>query len=411
MKVEWENNWGESTNESESRKRRNQNFELLRKSIREHHPILKEIKDRENEVEKLARHFPAKESDIPEEELLELEEARPLIGNYRPSTLERMLQEICEKQGEQTERAKILRAAIAWSEKRDEIDKLKQEAQAVLHPPYSKKDPRDYTEEYQARSSLERTIRDIMVYGDGHQIFTCNDDLDKDYAFRENFENFLDDITSERCYIREDFDSFRLYENIGKYLENPTWHSSIITDFLLVDLIDTSLIDLESSFQFGLFPARLAEQLGGPGSHFVPFINSMSPGLSPKAKKMRRKWRFKNLMIGSSLIYIWIGNWGGEKIVNLLANRSLDLPSVVFTITGYIGIGFLVHPILSLLYEFRNKIRTGYNKLAKVVREFVVIRFEIASGTYHAETLIERLKNLEKHGIMIHSLTYALLEL
>lgn len=238
-----------------------------------------------------------------------------------------------------------------------------------------------------------------------------NDDWDKDYEFREELENFLANIASERRWLREDFDDSDVYENVKKYLENPAWHSSEITNFLLVDLIDTQLIDLDASFHFGLFPVYVANQFGGPGSHFVPFINSMSPGLSPKAKKMREKWRFKNLIIGSGLIGIWIGSWGEKKITDLLANHGLDLPTWIFTVIGYIGIGFLIYPILSLLLEFINKRRIRYNNLAKAAREFIVIRFEIASETYHARRLIERLKKLEEQDIVIHSLTYALLEL
>ena len=52
-----------------------------------------------------------------------------------------------------------------------------------------------------------------------------------------------------------------------------------------------------------------------------------------------------------------------------------------------------------------------YSRLAKGARKIVVIRSEIASGTYHAKILIERLKKLEGQDIVIHSLTYALLEL
>lgn len=394
MRVEWERDWGEPTDESESRKLRNHTFELLRKDTCEHHPILKKIKEREYEVERLAEDFIARAADVPKDDRWS-----------EPLTLERMLRETCEELGFNSERAKILRAAMRWSEKRDEMDELKRRAGGILYyyADYPEIDPWDYEEEYQARSSLEWTIRDVMT--------EYNGDWDKDYEFREEVENFLSDIASERCYIREDFDRFCLYENVNKYLENPTWHSLMITDFLLVDLIDMSLIDLETNFQFGLFPARLADQFGGIGSYFVPFINSMSPGLSPKAKRMRRKWRFKNLIIGSGLIYIWIGSWEGEKIVRLLVNHGLNLPSWIFTVLGYVGIGFLVHPIISLLYEFINKIRTGYNKLAKAANEFVVIRLEIASRTYHAETLIERLKKLEGRGVVIHSLTYALLEM
>lgn len=398
MKVEWERDWGKPTNESESRKLRNHTFELLRKYACEHYPILRKIKEREYEVERLARDFIARETDVPEGDRW-----------LQSPTLESAHREICEEQRDQSEHAKIFRAAMEWSKKRDEIDGLKQKAQRVLYS-YSRIDPHDYTEEYAARATLESTIRDVMVYAD--RIWESNDEWGRDYEFRENLENFLHDIASHRCKLREELlpdDEF--YHNVGRYLKNPLWHSRVITNFLLVNLIDTSLFDLERGCHFGLFPEYLGDQLGGPASYFIPFFNSTFPGLSPKGKKMREKWRFKNLMIGSGLIYIWVGSWEGEKISNLLANHDLNLPSWVFTMIGYIGIGFLIHPIYSLLFQFINKKRMRYNRLAKVARELVVMRFEIDSGNYHAETLIERLKKLEKQDIMIHSLIYALLEL
>ena len=315
MRIERESNWGKPTDESESRKLRNHTFEYLRKNAREHYPILEKIKEREYEVEELATRHIAKETDLPEGS-----------GRY---TLERAYKEICEEQGNDTEHAKIFRAAMAWSEKRDEIDELKQKAQEVLYPSYPK-DPWDYTEEYEARSSLEWTIRDVMT--------KYNDDWEKDYEFREEFENFLNVLASERCCIRETFESFFLHKNINRYLENPSWHAPEITDFLLVDLIDVYLIGLERKFMLGLFPARVADKIRGPGSPFDSL-------------------RVRLL----------------EKLLEKIAR---------------------------------------YSRLSKDARKIVVIRSEITSGTYHAKTLIERLKKLEEQDmIVISRLTYALLEL
>ena len=335
MKIGWERNWGEPTDESEARKHRNHTFEYLRKNAREHYPILKKIAEREREVEKLAKDFIAKEADVSEDEYRFL----------RPPTLESALQEISKEQGDHTERAKIFRAAMAWSEKRDKIDKLKQKAKGVLYysgglhysgfhyPWYHLNiniDPRDYREEYEARTSLERTIRDVMT--------EYNDDWDKDYEFREGLENFLNGLASERCCIRGLFESFFLFKNINRYLENPSWHSPEIINFLLVDFIDASLIEWERKFMLGLFPARVADKIRGPDSPF----DSLTVRLLEK---------------------LW------KKIAR-------------------------------------------YSRLAKDARKIVVIRSEIASGTFHAKTLIERLKELEKQDIVvIPSLIYALLEL
>ncbi len=316
MKIGWERNWGEPTDESEARKRQNHISERLREYAREHYPTLKKIREREREVERLAKDYIAKEA------------------------LESLHNEICEEQGDQTERAKILRAAMAWSEKREDIDELKKKtgnfSPYSTYPTFMERiDPHDYKEEYEARSALEWTIRDIMVYGD--RIWESNDDWDKDYEFREELENFLNGLASERCYIRGFFESSLLCTNINRYLENPSWHSPKITNFLLVDLVDTHLIELERNFLLGLFPARVVDQIEGPDSSLDPLT-------------------------------------------------------------------------VRLLHKVMKKI-ARYSRLAKTARKIIVIRFEIASETYHARRLIERLKKLEAQDIVIHSLTYALLEL
>ncbi len=331
MVFEWDG-WGEPTDVSELRKFKNHTFELLRKYAREHYPTLKKIKEREYEVEGLATRHIAKETDLPE-------------GSLR-YTLERAYNKICEEQGGHTKRAKIFRASMAWSEKRAKIDELKQKAEEILYysarhyysiAPYPvyrlniEIDPWVYREEYEARTSLEHTIRDVMT--------EHNDDWDKDYKFREDLENFLSAITTERCCIRGIFESSSLYKNINIYLKIPSWHSPGITDFLLADIIDTHLIELERGFMLGLFPARVADKITGSDSD--------SPFDSPTLKLL-------------------------EKLYKKIAR---------------------------------------YSRLAKAARKIVVIRDEIASETYHAKTLIERLKKLEEQVMEMHSFTYALLEL
>ena len=108
---------------------------------------------------------------------------------------------------------------MAWAEKRDEIDKLKQKAREVLYPSYSKKDPWNYTEEYEARSSLEWTIKNVMT--------EYNDDWDKDYEFQNELEYFLSVIAEEHCSIRENFGANRLYENVvGRQKAGATGRSN-----------------------------------------------------------------------------------------------------------------------------------------------------------------------------------------
>lgn len=266
MIFKWDG-WGKPKDESESRKFENYTFERLRKYAREHYPILKKIEDREYEVEKLAKNYIAKEADVSEDE-------HPFL---RPSTLESLHKKIYEEQGDQSERAKIFRAAMAWSENRDEIDELRQKAREVLFkdtgPSYMRKDPWDYREEYEARTSLERITRNVMT--------EYNHDWDKDYEFRENLEIFLSNITIERCCIRRNFRSSSLFEIIKIYLANPSWHSRGISDSLLVDLIDTHLISLERDSLISVFRPRVADQIEG----FSPFDSRIAQLLTKVIKK------------------------------------------------------------------------------------------------------------------------------
>ncbi len=398
MRIEWENNWGEPIDESETWKLRNHTFELLRKYAREHYSILKKIKEREYEVEGLATRHIAKEVDLPEGS-----------GLY---TLERVHKEICEEQGCHTERAKIFRAAMAWSEKRDEIDKLKQKAQEVLYyyqysgfcyPWYHLNieiDPWDYREEYEARTSLEHTIRDVMT--------EHNDDWDKNYQFREDLEIFLGVLASQRCCIRGVFESSFLCMNINRYLENPSWHSPEITDFLLVDIIDTNLIDLERTYHFGLFPANLAEQI----HNFI-----IPPQFSTKLEESNKRYIRRGSLVFGILFaimsvvrnYMTVQHkswWVFDKVEG---PWQLELINVLIEMGLFGTCSIVIWSFLKLYLPLKK--RAAYKGLEKLARKFTKIRFEITSETYHAKRLIERLQKLEEQDIVIHSLTYALLEL
>lgn len=373
MRFEWGNGWGKPTDESDSREFRNDIFEFLRAEVREHHPTLKKIKERERDAEKLAENCIARE-------------------------LESLHKETCDSDGYDSEHAKRYRAAMAWSEKRDEIDELKKK---IGYRSFKNIDPDDYAEKHPARSTLEWTIRDIMV--------TYNHDWDKDYEFRENLEDFLRDIASQRQALREwlspDDD---VYQNVGRYLENPSWHSPIITDFLLVDIFDAELILLEKDFHFGFFPPYLANQIGG--EFFAPVLDPKSQyswRLPPEEEKRRWKWRTKYLSIGLIALYIWKGKWEGERITDLLLSY---LPSWIPAIIVGFGIFAGVRAILGILHEVLK--RNMNKRVTRGAAKFALIRFEIAEQPYHAETLIERLKKLEdQYRVVVSSLVYALLEL
>ena len=402
MRIEWERDWGKPADESDSRKSQNHTFELLRRYAREHYPILEKIRKREREVEKLATDYKAREIDALEN--------HSRLSSGPPMTLESLHKQVCENIGADSEKAKLIRAAMAWWEKQDEINDLKQKAGRFspysIYPSRGGIDPWDHTEEYEARSSLEWTIRYVM---DGNGIWERNDDWDKDYEFREELEIFLDDIASERCHIRENFDSFHLYENIGRYLENPSWHSPLITDFLLVDLIDTNLIDLERTYHFDIFPANLADQI----HNFI-----IPPQFSPKSEESNKRYiRRGSLVFGILFVimsvvrnYMTVQHkswwWVFDKVEG---PWQLELINTLIEIGLFGTCSIVIWSFLKLYLPLKK--RAAYKGLEKLARKFTKIRFEITSETYHAKRLIEKLQKLEEQDIVIHSLTYALLEL
>ena len=379
----WERNWGKATDESVSDKRRDLIFEYLKKAVLGHYPILNKIAHREKDVERLKELGTQKLNT----ELMELtvtltekerKEAQDKIAQ-RERDIERLkgldAQELKNMSAKLTEdfeptafeRARIIEAAINASEYPDS------------------------------------EISDILQYR--------YNDWDAEYGFKRDFENFLWDIAYQRHYLREElFPDDNVYENVGCYLGNPSWHSPIITDFLLVDIFDAELLLLEKDFHFGLFPPRLADQMLGSGL-FLPVImpeTVFSWRLPPKERKKRDKWRVKYLGIGLVSLYIWKGEWKSEKMIDLLLN---DYPSWVIGIVAGIAIFSLSRAILSVLIEIIYRNMKVNKRVTEAAAKFAIIRFEIAEQPYHAETLIDRLKKLEDLNLVVSSLIYALLEL
>ncbi len=379
----WERNWGKATDESVSDKRRDLIFEYLKKVVLSHYPILNKIAHREKDVEKLKGLDTQKLNT----ELMELtitlneeerKEAQDKIAS-REKDINRLkeldAQELKDMSAKLTEdfepaafeRTRIIEAAIDASE----------------HP--------------------DSEISEILQYR--------YNDWDAEYDFKTDFENFLWDIAYQRLYLREElFPDDNVYENVDRYLENPSWHSRVITDFLLVDLIDAELLLLEKDFHFGLFPPRLANQMLG-SDLFLPVImpeTVFSWRLPPKERKKRDKWRAKYLGIGLVLLYIWRGKWKEDKILDLLLN---DYPSWVIGIVAGIAIFSLSRAILSVLLEVIYRNMKVNKRVTEAAAKFAIIRFEIAEQPYHAETLIDRLKKLEELNLIVNSLIYALLEL
>ena len=253
-------------------------------------------------------------------------------------------------------------------------------------------------------------------------------DWDKDYKFQNELEYFLSVIAEQRCIIRE-FGTSHLYENVGKYLEHPAWHSPKITDFLLVDLIDAERLLLERRFHFELFPPEVADQIHRlDGFHYDQktkqrHISNPIP-FSPKFKETKKRYiRRGAIVLGISFVLIMVlhNNLTGQHDMAFQFNSGWlfsdevegpSLRELIYVLAGMGVFGTCALVIWSFLKLYLPlKKRAAYRKLEKNAQKLADARFEIADGLYHAETLIKRLKKLEEQDLKIHSLTYALLEL
>ncbi len=279
--------WGEQSDDFQSNLFYDDTLKDLKKVASEHYPALRRIRERERDAEQLYLSNPLKEGD----------------DDYEPGytiTLEHRLQQGEEanllKKNETGAYTENLREAIGWREKSDEIKKLEEELQEARNAMYrARKGKTDeeretYNQNRTKAYEAEQSLEDAKEWA----LTRYTNRTQKDYNLRSDFENFLSDIAWNRRWFRE-----RLYpdeqvkEFIQKYLENPSWHLPQITDFLLIDLIDSDLIRLEEDFHLGLFSSNIANQLGGPNSYFDGSFLVISsniptlPTLSPESKRKR----------------------------------------------------------------------------------------------------------------------------
>ncbi len=409
--------WGKQSDVVQSDKFRDGTFEDLKRIAYVNHPILDTIQIREWDVEHLlANEHPARTEDVPEDR-------RPITV-----TLAGWLEEECEENGADSEWAQKLRASMNWKENSDKIEKLRDEIKTLrqelraakeslvgVGTPETDKEKELYSvnraEVFKAEEALKSTIEWTVTKDE------CGFDWHDDYRFRDNFEAFLSDISDARQRFRKTFDhkSF-IYEGIPelvqKYLENPSWHLPQITNFLLVDLIDSDLIMIEKDYYIGLFAQRISNEIDIWLSECKQqsFEMSITPCLPPKAKKRRRNRHLKEFCIGVGLTYILsIGSWKGEKITDLLINQGI--PFWIFPAIWIIAGGLILLPIMTIVLEYINKRRIKYKNIFKQAYKLLKIRWDIYSETYDAKTCIERLKKLDNQDLHISSLIYPLLEL
>ena len=399
--------WGEQSDDFQSNLFYDDTLKDLEKVAREHQPILQTIQNRERDAQDLSSHYSLTEDDDPDS----------TFGySY---TLENQLKQECQENGEDTEWANRLRAAIGWRENSDEIKKLKEELQEARNAMYharkgaSDEERKTYTQNRQKSFEAENSLK----FTKQHAIEKYTEQSwHKDYYdFTSDFETFLSDIAFHRRFFRSNLDwgNTEINELIQKYLENPLWHVPQITDFLLTDLIDSDLLRLERDFQFGLFSSKISNELWGPNNYFASDlgldIGQASPSLNPESKERRSKWRFRRVLIGgililSPLIY-------REALDKL--EISMGFPSWISfpEILQAIGFIFFIGPLFySIVGEAINKRRIDIKSLYRKAHTLLNIRWDISSGIYDAKTCIERLKRIDQ-PLHISSLVYPLLEL
>ena len=384
----------------------------LKSVAQENHPILLRIRDRERKIERLASNYPASEEDVVEEE-----------HRLTMVTLSSLLKEAIEEHGYDSEQAQEYQAAINWQENTDEIKRLQKEYSGLHHSLFSwasefrwsvyqkptEEEMRNYNlkrEKYfSAESSLRSAIQSAVAQREWNE---WHEKWDKDYDFRTVFEEFLFDIIRARQHFREELceeSGQEICDLVQTYLDNPLWHLSEITNFLLLDLIDFDLIRLEVTFYFGLFKPNISDEIDGPHSNYYPSIKPFqdeTPCLAPKAKNARRKRRLKQFWVGVVLGFIWTAR---DQLINE------GVPSWIFGILVTLAVLLVLFPTMQIVLEHINKRRMKYNSICSQANDLLNIRWDISSGTYDAITCVERLIKLDDQDLHISSLIYKLLRL
>ena len=388
--------WDEQSDDFRSNLFYHDTLKELQEVAREHHPILQTIQNRERDAQNLS--------------------------SSNPYTLENQLKTECQENGEDTEWANRLRAAIGWRENADEIKKLQEELQEARNAMYrarkgeSDEEKETYTQNryksLEAERSLESTKRHAI---EEYTEWSWRKDY---YDFRSDFENFLSDIASHHKSFREfPYDDEQIKELIQKYFENPSWHVPQITNFLLTDLVDSDLIRLERDFQFGLFSDDITDRLGLRG--IPPRILTL-PTLSRefKIKSRTHWWALQKLLIGGVLILSSaIFREDLDKLEISMGFPSWRFPEMLAVI-GLLFLLPLLHcllsPLLQALYlivgQQIDRLRIPYKRWQWQANILLNIRWDITTGIYDAQTFIEKLKRIDDE-LHISSLVYPLLEL
>lgn len=304
-----------------------------------------------------------------------------------------MLKEAREKNEPDCEYIQKLQAAINWKENADEIKRLKDEyneaykAYSAVRYPKTEEEVGLYNLNRQKVGEAERSLRWVIqgaVARDEWGVWY--EDWDKDYDFRKDFEEFLSDIVSARQNFRAELSPYsveNIRELVQKYLENPLWNLPQITNFLLVDLIDSDLIIIEKDFYVGLFAPYISDEIEGPHSTYMPFwkpFQNETPCLAPKAKETRSKRRLQQLLIGGGLTFILkFPLEGGERIIGLWINHGL--PSWIVPFIWVIAGCLILYPIKDMIWEYINKRRIKYKSIYNQAHNLLNIRWDIYSGT------------------------------
>lgn len=382
-------------------------FAFLLKKANEHYEFLSEIRKREYDVKSLAEGLARRENESEEnlpEPLQKLSEAMvQLVVALEQAELS---EEEIEKRKKEAKKRNY--AARKWWEQREHIDELRKTGGNFF---WSRKS--DY-QELEAYQELERVKENIMTSSYDSESDYHFEGWDEEYELKRDFENFLWDISNAHCSLRCDLDASdaksQIQNNVDRYLANPSWHSRMLTDFMLVDFFDTEMLLLEGEFQLGHFPHDVRNKIGN--GFFWPVMDPdsyLSWKLRPNERQKRKKWRMIHIGIGFILLNL-------PNVIKYFQNISESspnggLPSWASNVIIVIGFSFLGHVFLGVLLEWIDKYKKRNRKISEAVGKFVMIRDEISEGNYYPARLIERLKQLEDLNLIVPSLIYPLLEL
>lgn len=383
-------------------------FHPLRRQAYEHYKFLQRISEREYAVGRLAEAQARKENDPEGNESEWAKKTADALANLVVALEWAELSEE-EKEKRKIESEKRTYAAKKWLEQRERIDELRKKGGSIWK---WNLDP----EEFKACQELERVKEKIMTSSYDYESDYHFEGWDEEHELKSNFENFLWDISDAHCSLRCDLDGNRakseIQDNVDRYLANPSWHSLMLTDFLLVDFFDVEMLLLEGEFQLGYFPNDVRNKIGnGIFSALIDPASYFSWTLRPNERKKRYKWRVIPTGLGLGFILSHLSNIIEHRPNTIEPIPNGGFPFWAWDVITCVGYFAFACGILSVLVEWIDKNRKVNRKIIEAVAKFVMIRDEISKGSYYPARLIERLKQLEDLNLIVPSVIYPLLEL